>query len=65
MNLFSHTPTYLDMGKQAVHVNLNEYQVEYFRKEGYNLSKVVRMALDDRMIQDGADPANHRSDDKE
>lgn len=53
------------MGKQAVHVNLNEYQVEYFRKEGYNLSKVVRMALDDRMIQDGADPANHRPDDEE
>lgn len=44
------------MTKVDVHVNIHEYQREYFDQEGYNLSKVVRQELDGRMLSDGADP---------
>lgn len=42
--------------KTDAHINIFEYQREYFEQEGYNLSKIVRQELDDKMERDGADP---------
>lgn len=42
--------------KEDVHVTLERYQYEYLSDQNYNMSAVIREALDDRIIEDGADP---------
>lgn len=47
-------------GKKDVHVTIHEYQHEYLQENNYNMSAVIRDALDDRMVEDGADPEQWR-----
>lgn len=42
--------------KEDIHITIFEYQEAYLEEQGYNKSRVIRDALDDRMIQDGAHP---------
>lgn len=44
-----------DYEKSRHRFGIFKYQYEYMDEMGYNMSKVLRQALDDRMIQDGAD----------
>lgn len=50
-----------EIEKERIHLNIYEYQKQYLKEQGYNASRVVRQALDDRMEQDGADPENWKN----
>lgn len=45
-----------DCDKEKIHITVCQYQKRYLEEQGYNASAVIRQALDDRMIEDGADP---------
>lgn len=45
-----------DESKKDVHVTIHQYQYEYMDDQNYNMSALIRDAIDDRIIEDGADP---------